>query len=31
MVDTTAVFLPALPNALMAATSVCQSEKPNGV
>ena len=31
MVETTAVFLPAEPNALIFDTSVCQSEKPNGV
>jgi hypothetical protein len=31
MVETTAVFLPADPNRLIAATRVCQSEWPNGV
>ena len=31
MVEITAVFLPEEPNFLIAATSVCQSEKPNGV
>jgi hypothetical protein len=31
MVETTAVFFPAEPKALIAATSVCQSKNPNGV